>query len=136
MNKKIVLHQIVDIFKTPSFIPSPSCLNSRFSSIPLQWQAFSVRPCQTQQMFVSLFTICFFFLLKSVIVASASSTYFLPSAPLLSLHSCRILLMLHMFPANMGYCYQRSLITLICCFLTKIFKMWQFNKVDLMYWRI
>lgn len=80
--------------------------------------------CQLPQMFLSSLTICFSLLLKSVIVASASPTYFPPSA-LLSLHSCSVLLMLHVFPANMGHSYQHSLIVLICCFLTKISKTWQ-----------
>lgn len=79
--------------------------------------------CQLPQMFLSSLTICFSLLLKSVIVASATPTYFSPQCSALSPLS--FLLMLHVFPANMGHSYQHSLIALICCFLTKISEIWQ-----------
>lgn len=50
-----------------------------------------------------------------------------PSA--LSLHSGSILLMLHVFPANMGHSYQHSLIALICCFLTEISELWRCKRI-------
>lgn len=63
----------------------------------------------------------------SLLVASPPS--FLPSGPLFLLCSCSVLLMLHVFPANMRHGYQYSLMTLICYFLAKIFTIWQCDRM-------
>lgn len=66
--------------------------------------------------------------LWSLSLLVASPTSFLPSAPLFLFYSCSVLPMLHVFPANMRHGYQHSLMTLICYFLAKIFRIWQCDR--------
>lgn len=105
---------------TPPFMPLSSFLNYRFTSIckpflilcfDLIAHSFGVSPLLSlvfhfflptyTYVHVPFFAKCFSFLLKSVIVASTLPTYFLPSAPLLSLYT----------PAVFCWCCMSSLPT-------------------------